>query len=179
MGAFDAKLRRRVGVVPLVCCALLFSASCTEQQSTPPSASAPHSATPSPSPSRLSRDVCDDAVVPASQPPAKLSQQGLKAVGQGRIWFIAPQTDYWSDLLERQGAGGRGKFPLWVDQKDLPHVTVQGIRGTTGTGRANLTPTSEGTPGPVPMSLELPGPGCWQVTADSPQGTARILLNVT
>lgn len=176
MGSFDAKRWRAAVAVPLACCVLLATAACSEQQSTA-SASPSPSAPPSTSSSPLSKEVCDDAVVPVSRPPAKLSRQGLKVVGQGGIWFIAPLTNSWSDLLERQGATRRGKFPLWVDQKTLPHVSVQGVRGTPGTGRAILTPTSEGLPGPVPMSLELPGPGCWQVTAKGTGGTARILLN--
>nr|WP_168512744.1 hypothetical protein [Streptomyces sp. S1D4-11]QIY99193.1 hypothetical protein HEP87_41195 [Streptomyces sp. S1D4-11] len=66
-----------------------------------------------------------------------------------------------------------------MDEKTLPHVSVEGIGGTTGTGRADLSPTSEGVPGPVPMEVELPGPGCWRVVAEGSEGTAHIVLKAT
>ncbi|WP_329402376.1 hypothetical protein [Streptomyces melanogenes] len=175
MGSLDAR-RWRTAVLPLSFSALLVTAACSDQEGAPTAAST-HSGSPSPSTSRLSKADCDDDVVPVSRPPAKLSREGQKAVGSGSIWFIAPRTDSWSDILERQGAVRRGKFPLWVDQRSLPQVSVEGIRGTAGTGRAHVTPTSEGIPGPLPMSVELPSPGCWQVTVKGDGSTTRILLN--
>ncbi|MGW5679452.1 hypothetical protein ACWEV4_30975 [Streptomyces sp. NPDC003860] len=172
MRSLDAG-RWRTVVVPLSSSVLLVTAACSDQQGTP-KAAASHAA---PSTSRINTAVCDDAVVPASRPPAKLSREGQEAVGSGSIWFIAPRTDSWSDMLETRGTESRGKFPLWVDQNALPQVSVEGIHGTAGTGRAHLAPTSEGIPGPLPMSVELPGPGCWQVTVKGDRNTARILLN--
>ncbi|MFF1521369.1 hypothetical protein ACFVYR_04275 [Streptomyces sp. NPDC058284] len=106
-----------------------------------------------------------------------MSEKDMKAVGEGTIWFIAPQTDNWSDLLETHDGHLRGKFPLWVDAKTLPKVSVRRTDDTPGTGRAELTPTSEGLPGALPMGLDLPDPGCWQVTAAGREGQARILVN--
>ncbi|GAA0583673.1 hypothetical protein GCM10010394_10610 [Streptomyces crystallinus] len=175
MGSLDAR-RWRAVAVPLSLSALLVTTACSDHQGAPKAAPS-HSDSPSPSHPRLSKADCDDDVVPDSRPPTKLSRDGQTAVGSGSIWFIAPRTDSWSDILERQGAVRRGKFPLWVDQHAAPQVSVEGVRGTAGTGRAHMTPTSEGIPGPLPMSVELPGPGCWQVTVKGTGSTARILLN--
>lgn len=175
MGSFDARSWRAVAV-PLSFSALLVTAACSDQQGAP-RADRAHSGSPSPSASRPGETVCDDEVVPDPRPPAKLSRGGQQAVGSGGVWFIAPRTHSWSNILERQGAVRRGKFPLWVDQRSLPQVSVEGVRGTAGTGRAHMTPTSEGVPGPLPMSVELPGPGCWRVTVTGGGSTARILLN--
>src|SRR5690242_17252219 len=101
---------RRPRAVPLLlsCCVVSVIAACSDRQETtssdPEYSSSPSSASP-PSGGR----PCNDAVVPDSHLPVKLSRQGMKAVGEDGVWFIAPRTNKWGDLLERRGTGRGGK----------------------------------------------------------------------
>lgn len=121
---------------------------------------------------------CDDAVVPtdAGLPQALHDAGSPRVVGGGGIWFYAPNTGHWGDLLSEREEGSAGKYPLWVGDSSAPTVTVRGVSGTRGVGRAELAPTAQGLPGPLPMGVEVPGPGCWSVTAHSATGTASITV---
>ncbi len=122
---------------------------------------------------------CDDAVESSTEVPQAMRDQELgHGVGQGDVWFVAPEAGHWSDLVTSEGGGAAGKFPMWIGGRDMPQLAVVGVKGTEGTGRAQLAPTSEGIPGPLPMRIEFPGKGCWQVTAKGKTGTARIEVHV-
>ncbi len=123
--------------------------------------------------------TCDDTVRVSGDVPAAMRQSGLvRGVGIGDVWFIDPEIPRWSDRLDRQGDTATAKLPIWVGTSTLPQVTVAGILGTAGDGTAELRPTSEGIPGPVPMGVSIPGPGCWQVTVRGETGSASILVKL-
>jgi hypothetical protein len=124
------------------------------------------------------RDACDDSVTTTGEVPSTMHSQGVtRGVGAGSVWFIDPGTPRWSDRVEKRDGGAWAKLPLWVGSSRLPDVTVVGVHGTKGKGGAEMTPTSDGLPGPVPMGVTMPGPGCWRVTATGQSGSASITVN--
>lgn len=120
---------------------------------------------------------CDDSVKPSDHVPRDMRGQGLEGVGSGDVWFIAPDAGRWSESLTVDPEKGRvGKYPLWVDTSRRPTVAVEGTQGTEGTGTAELAPTSGGLPGPLPVGVAIPAPGCWQITAQGQSGSASIVV---
>lgn len=69
------------------------------------------------------------------------------------------------------------KRPLWTTGTRLPTVTVEEVAGDN-VGSAQLMPTADGLPGPIPASLQFPSPGCWRVVAKTERGEARIFIRV-
>lgn len=101
---------------------------------------------------------CDDSVEPTEPVPRALREGGMRGVGTGDVWFVVPRAARWGELLEPRVTGASGKYPLWVGGSHLPKVTVEGVHGTGGTGKADLKPTTTaGLPGPVPMASTSPG----------------------
>jgi predicted small lipoprotein YifL len=133
----------------------------------------------SPGPDRVpDNGRCDDSVRTTDEVPAAMREQGMpRGVGAGDVWFIDPQIARWGERVERRGNSRWAKLPVWVGSSDLPTIVVTGVNGTTGTGSVAMTPTADGLPGPVPIGVTMPGPGCWLVTATGPSGTARITVH--
>jgi hypothetical protein len=123
---------------------------------------------------------CRDAVVPSSAVPGGAEAQGITSVvGTAGVWFIAPELERWGDAFEAEGDGYRGKLPLWVDGDDLPSFRVRPDGpGTEGVGSVEADPTADGLPGPLPATVRVPGPGCWEVTATTPAGAVTIRARV-
>ncbi|WP_204030851.1 hypothetical protein [Sinosporangium siamense] len=122
---------------------------------------------------------CDDRIKATRDvPKAMIAKNLLYGVGEGDVWFIAAEGGRWGERVEKSGAVYRGKFPLWVDGAKSPEVTVRGVAGTQGAGVASAAPTAEGLPGPLPMGIEIPASGCWEVTAIGTAGTARITVHI-
>ncbi|MEU4539648.1 hypothetical protein AB0G15_32815 [Streptosporangium sp. NPDC023825] len=133
---------------------------------------------PVPAPSVLA--ACDDSVHPARDLPRALRDDGItQAVGASDIWFVAPDEPAWGASAQSLGAG-KGfylKRPLWTSSAKLPTLTVTAI-GSQATGKASLTPTSEGLPGPLPMGIEFSSRGCWKITATAEKGQAEITVKI-
>jgi hypothetical protein len=133
-----------------------------------------------PPPPQPEHGSCDDSVSPSDRVPEAMRGHGIdRGVGRGDVWFVDPGLPRWRDRLEPRGNGFWGKYPLWVGGSRLPQVTVRGIEGTAGDGTADLTPAGDAPPGPVPMGVTIPMPGCWRVTATGESGSASIVVNAT
>lgn len=122
---------------------------------------------------------CDDHVSGVEPLPASAGAFDLElGVGEGDVWFLAPAPEEgsWSSRLEARGSQFYAKLPVYVDGQDLPSVTVRQVGNPDATGAGELSRTDAGLPGPVPMGVTLPGPGCWSVEVAGARGTARIHL---
>lgn len=123
--------------------------------------------------------ACDDAITSPVDIPSTTEMEGsMRGVGSGDIWFIAPESARWGDVVTKEGSGAAGKFPVWVDSQRSPEITVQGVEGTRGASTIQKSPTAEGLPGPLPVRVQFPGPGCWLISAKGEQGTASIRVRV-
>jgi hypothetical protein len=140
----------------------------------------------SPPPTPAPAGTCDDEVVPSEAVPpslrARLDAQGITAVtGEGAVWFIAPLSATWSEVVRDEGDGPTAKIPLWVDRDGpLPTITVRRDGGGGGgeQGSASPSPTADGLPGPVPTRLTFPGEGCWVVEATAGGDVARLRVSI-
>ncbi len=138
----------------------------------------------SPPPARSPAETCDDEVVPSGAvPPAlrtRLDAQGITAVtGEGVVWFIAPLSATWSEVVRDEGDGPTAKIPLWVDRDGpLPTITVRREGGGEEQGSASSSPTADGLPGPVPTRFTFPGEGCWVVEATAGGDVARFRVSI-
>jgi hypothetical protein len=121
---------------------------------------------------------CDDAVTPVDDVPddvrAAMDEAGIgDVVGGGTAWFVAPDAPRWSSLLDGRSA----KVALWVDAEDAPPMFVRRVDGE-GMGTYEADPTTAGLPGPVTVTVTVPGAGCWLVATPGGGGAASILLAV-
>lgn len=99
-------------------------------------------------------------------------------VGSGDLWFVAPAADRWRALVVDGSGTHRAKLALWVDRDGpLPEPGVRRL-DRPGTGAATASPTAEGLPGPVPVTVTLPAAGCWEVAAGAGDGAPRVVIAV-
>ena len=132
-------------------------------------------AVPSPGPS----EACDDRIELADEPPDEAQSDGMtQGVGEGGIWFFAPVSGRWGDVVIHDGTDIRGKFPMWVGTDELPEVSVVRTTGDPLDGSVSMNPTSDGLPGPLPANVHFPSPGCWQVIAALGSESATITVHV-
>ncbi len=122
---------------------------------------------------------CDDTVVRSADLPLSMTQAGMdEAFGTGDLFFVTPKTPRWGDLLEARGSPTEGKFAMWVDSPSLPSVAVELQGGASPLrGSADLAPTTDGLPGPVPMNVRIPSSGCWRIFSKSSRSEISILVN--
>jgi len=119
---------------------------------------------------------CKDRISPTTSVPASTRRRMKSAmiysvVGSGSFWFISGKSERWRALVSAEpGHPGqyRGKFPVWIDRPGpVPKIEVElvanGRDAEAISGSASATPTLSGLPGPVPMSVAFPRPGCWTI----------------
>lgn len=83
-------------------------------------------------------------------------------VGGDPLFFFAPASR-WGDNASPDGGRFHGKFPLYVNASEEPEVVAQDATGRLA--MVEISPTSEGAPGPLPVGIAFPSPGCWTITA--------------
>ncbi|HYI62837.1 MAG TPA: hypothetical protein VEW93_13660 [Acidimicrobiales bacterium] len=126
---------------------------------------------------------CDDRVEPSVAVPgalrARLAAHDITSVvGEGMVWFIAPASATWSEVVQSEGGRRSAKLPLWVDRDGpLPTFTVRLADGSGPRGSMSAHPTADGLPGPVPATATFPEAGCWAVEASVDGDVARITVD--
>jgi len=122
---------------------------------------------------------CDDHVDLAQTMPAEMRALGAtSAVGSGDTWYFAPASADWSSSVQPEGDGYQLKIGMWIATPRPPQVTVREVSGGNAVGTTTFAPTTGGLPGPLPSTSHMPAPGCWEIVARGPTGSASARVRV-
>ena len=123
--------------------------------------------------------ACDDLIQGWASPPPPGALPGVVYVGTKDTYFIGTVGFRWGDNVHylKSEKSYYMKVAIHTLETHLPKVTVKRVDGQ-GQGRAQLSPTSDGIPGPVPTGVLFPTPGCWEIAARGSAGVARIYVQV-
>lgn len=128
--------------------------------------------------------ACDDSVprgAMGSEIPQSVVQEGFEdVVGDGDVWLVLPEADQWGALVSPGRAGEEhvGKFPVYVDATVLPDVEAFLSDEPSTAADVSMEPTAAGLPGPVPVGVNFPSPGCWEVKIVGQSGRVAIRVQV-
>lgn len=122
---------------------------------------------------------CDDSLRVNEAIPLELQRAGVHAaIGAGDTWLIPPVRGTWSDLVRRDERGYALKIGIWSLSDSLPSVVVRQLGGKRSLGQAELHPTAQGLPGPIPSTSYFAVPGCWEIEARGKSGVAVARVHI-
>ncbi len=154
---------RGIGIV-LVALLLLVAGGCASVEPSPK----PASATP-----------CDDRIEAglAGSPPAGANLPDAVFIGSGDTFFLGLPGRRWGDNVQYRDGVFDMKVGIYTLATQPPRMSVTRLDGP-GTGSVTFAPTGGGLPGPIPLGVTFPNPGCWQLDAEGARGLARIRVSV-